>query len=186
MNSRRQGSPIQVDRCGRTTWVRSCCRREGRLTAHPSREPRHPSRRCSHPPPRPGTPAGKFFPHGFSTPIRRKRGPRQANIRRNLSDELLVQQMTIVVPARVVRSKSVNLRPTITPYFWPFGRLCRPKIDTFIAQKWEAKLSLFRRRKLRVNIQTPGGVIQGISHRCCQVMQGGDGYEYQRVALYGE
>jgi 5-methylcytosine-specific restriction endonuclease McrA len=36
------------------------------------------------------------------------------------------------------------------------------------------------------NIQTPEGVIQGISHRCCTVIQRGDGYGYQRVALYGE
>jgi hypothetical protein len=33
------------------------------------------------------------------------------------------------------------------------------------------------------NIQTAEGVVQGISHRYCKIMQRGDGYSYSLVAL---
>ncbi len=33
------------------------------------------------------------------------------------------------------------------------------------------------------NIQTPQGLIQGISHRHCKIVQRGDGYGYQQVAF---
>ena len=36
------------------------------------------------------------------------------------------------------------------------------------------------------NIQTPAGVVQGISHKHCQILCRGDGYSYNLVAHSGE
>ena len=36
------------------------------------------------------------------------------------------------------------------------------------------------------NIQTGDGVVQGISHRHCRVLQRGDGYGYSRLSTQGK
>ena len=36
------------------------------------------------------------------------------------------------------------------------------------------------------NIQTGDGVVQGISHRHCRVIQRGDGYGYSRLSTQGK
>ncbi|MFN7695138.1 MAG: hypothetical protein ACK5O3_13970, partial [Burkholderiales bacterium] len=36
------------------------------------------------------------------------------------------------------------------------------------------------------NIQTPAGVVQGISHKHCVVLMRGDGYSYSRSASAGQ
>jgi len=36
------------------------------------------------------------------------------------------------------------------------------------------------------NIQTCKGVVQGIGHRCCKMLQRGDGYAYSQIAFQGE